>query len=105
MPGAFLLSDIAAFFDTTDFADSATFDGDTTPVIGIFDRNFDLTQLGGTGVATAAPVFALTTSSVPANARGRYLRFGDIIAGGTRYSVANVHDDGTGITLLQLHEA
>lgn len=103
MPGAFLLSDIAAFFDTADFADSATFDGDTTPVVGIFDADFDLTQLGGTGIATTAPVFVLPSTSVPANARSRYLRFGDIITGGSRYRVVNIHADGTGITLLQLH--
>lgn len=105
MPGNFLVSDIAAFFDTTDFADSATFDGDASPVVGIFDRDFDLAQLGGTGIATTAPVFVLASTSVPANARSRYLRFGDIIAAGSRYRVINIHDDGTGITLLQLHEA
>jgi hypothetical protein len=107
MAGAFLTDDLATFFDEADFATSAVFDANpgAGAVLGIFDSNFDLAALGGVGVATTAPVFALRSADVPANVRGRHLRLGNILAGGARYHVANVHDDGTGITLLQLHEA
>jgi hypothetical protein len=107
MSGAFLTDDLAAFFDADEFADEAIFDGNpgVAPVLGIFDRNFDLAQLGGADVASTAPVFVLATADVPDNVRSRYLRFGNLLAGGSRYRVANVHDDGTGVTLLQLHEA
>jgi hypothetical protein len=42
---------------------------------------------------------------VPANVRGRYLRFGNLLAGGSRYRVVADHPDGTGITLLVLQDA
>lgn len=105
MPGAFLTDDLAAFFDPADFADQAVFDGTVDPVLGIFDRNFDLAGLGGVDVASTSPVFVLASASVPSNVRSRYLRFGGLLSGGTRYRVANVHDDGTGVALLQLQEA
>lgn len=107
MSGAFLTDDLAAFFDPDEFADEAVFDGNpgTGSVLGLFDRNFDLAALGGIGVASTAPVFVLPSSSVPDNVRSRYLRFGNLLAGGSRYRVSNVHDDGTGVTLLQLQEA
>lgn len=105
MSGAFLTDDLADFLDDAEFADEATFDGATAPVLGIFDRAFELVAVGNSDVGAIGPVLVLRTADVPANAQGRYLRFGNLLAGGTRWRVANVHPDGTGVTVLQLHEA
>lgn len=105
MSGAFLADDLAAFFDADEFADAAVFDGAAAEVVGILDKAFDLAQIGAADVASTAPVFTLKSSDVPANVRGRYLRFGNLLAGGSRYRVMADHPDGTGITLLVLQDA
>lgn len=105
MAGAFITDDLATFFDEAEFADAATFDGSAGYVVGIFDKDFDLALIGVGDIASTAPVFTLRSADVPANVQGRYLRFGNILAGGSRYRVANVHPGGTGVTLLQLQEA
>lgn len=104
MSGAFLLDDLAAFFDPEEFADTAVFDGSSAALVGLFEQTFELFAAGG-DIATTAPVFVLPSAIVPTDAKGRYLRYGNLLAGGTRWRVANVHELGSGITLLQLHEA
>lgn len=104
MPGSFLADDMPAFFDAAEFADTATFEGSAGTVTGNFDRAFDLAALGGVDVATIAPAFSLPTASVPADAKGRFLRFGNLLAGGSRWRIANVHPLGD-VTLLQLQRA
>ena len=103
MPGAYLLSDVATMLDTAEFASAAVFDGDTASVNGILDKDYDLSEFGQIG--SYAPVFALASADVPANAHQRYLRFGNLLTGGTRYRVMGVHADGTGVTVLILQEA
>lgn len=104
MSGSFLADDLASFFDEAEFADAATFDGSAGSVVGMFADAFDLATLGGAEIGTTAPAFTLPTASVPANAQGRYLRFGNMLTGGTRWRVANVHPLGD-VTLLQLQSA
>lgn len=105
MPGAFMLDDIATLFDVDEFAHVGVFDGAADEVPGILDTAFDLAQLGLADIASTAPVFVLASASVPANVRGRYIRFGNLLAGGSRYRVAADHPSGAGITVLQLQDA
>lgn len=105
MSGQFLADDLSAFFDVDEFADSAVFDGSAVAVTGILDKAFDLAQIGAADVGSTAPVFTLKSSDVPANVQGRYLRFGNLLAGGSRYRVMAAHSDGTGVTLLVLQDA
>jgi len=102
MAGAFLTDDLAAFFDIDEFADAATFDGASVQVTGILDAAYDLSMLGVVEVCGTAPVFFLVASDVPANVQGRHLRFGSLLANGSRYRVREVRPDGTGVTALVL---
>ena len=105
MSGQFLADDLATFFNVDDFADAATFDGSAVEVSGILDKAFDLAQIGAVDVASTAPVFTLKSSDLPSNVRGRFLRFGNLLAGGSRYRVMADHADGTGVTMLVLQDA
>lgn len=105
MAGSFLSEDLQGLFDADEFADVATFDGSSDEVIGILDKAFDLASLGGADIGSTGPAFTLASADVPANCQGRYLRFGDLLAGGARYRVAAHHPDGQGMSVLVLQDA
>jgi len=105
MPGAFLQNDLSAYFDVDEFATAGVFDGATEEVPGILDTAFDLAQLGLAEIGSIAPAFVLASADVPANVRGRYIRFGNLLAGGSRYRVTADHANGSGMTVLQLQDA
>lgn len=69
-------------------------------VTGIFDKAYQLGDVGGTGFATSQPVFSLLSSSVPANVTGLPL-----VIGGGAYTVVLSEPDGTGMTQLLLEKA
>lgn len=105
MAGSFLTEDLAGLFDADEFADVATFDGSQEEVIGVLDKAFDLATLGNADIASTGPAFSLATEDVPGNVLGRHLRFGDLLAGGSRYRVSAHHPDGTGMSVLVLQDA
>lgn len=89
------VENIAAFFQAADFAVSATLA--SLPVVGIFDLAYQLGDVGGTGMASTAPVFTLSTASVPVNPIGLTM-----VVNAISYTVAAHEPDGTGVSLLML---
>ena len=88
------VEDLSVFFDTTSgFAQSATVDGDTFPVI--FDSGYQ-SALGGL-VESTGPICQAKTADVASVVQGA-----TISIGGTDYVVTGVQPDGTGLTTLQL---
>lgn len=89
-----MTEDFTAFFDTDEFAVSATLAG--VPVVVIFDNAFDEQQLA-MGLAGTVPMVTLASSAVPSPVVGQPL-----VVGGTTYTVVETLPDGTGITRLRL---
>ena len=88
------VEDLSVFFDTASgFAQSATVDGDTFPVI--FDNGYQ-SALGGMMESTG-PICQAKTADVASVVQGA-----TISIGGTDYVVTGVQPDGTGLTTLQL---
>lgn len=90
--------DFTAYFNTADFAFSATVAG--VAVKGIFDKAYQLGNVGVTGIATTAPVLTLATAGVPADPVGTA-----VVVSGVSYTVAAHEPDGTGVSLLLLEAA
>lgn len=90
--------DFTAYFNTGDFAFSATVAG--VAVKGIFDKAYQLGNVGVTGIATTAPVLTLATAVVPADPVGTA-----VVVSGVSYTVAAHEPDGTGVSLLLLEAA
>lgn len=91
--------DFTQFFNSAEFADTATLDG--VDVLGILDSGFDDPTLAGFGVAGSSPKFTLAASSVPSHPEGLAL----IVTSGTgagSYRVAQAYPDGTGLVALHL---
>ena len=89
-----MIEDFTAFFRTDEFADQAKLDG--VPVIGIFDNDYLLEDLGG-GMAATGPVFTMASADVLPGVTGLPLEIH-----GTVYKVVEPMPDGTGVTLLRL---
>ena len=93
----------AVFFDSDDFAVSATYTpagGAATTISGIFDDAFEPVEAGGfVPVASSAPIFQCKTSDVASAAEGDALT-----VNATSYLIRVVMDDGTGVTMLQLEK-
>ena len=93
----------AVFFDTDDFAVSATYTpagGSASTISGIFDDAFEAVETGGfIPVASSSPIFQCKTSAVSSAAEGDAL-----IVNSTSYLIRVVMDDGTGVTMLQLEK-
>lgn len=83
---------IAAFFNTDDFAVSATLNG--AAVTGIFDNGY-FEPFGE--VEGRQPTFTLPTSSASSTVHGHVLAIGS-----ATYKVRGVEPDGTGVTVLRL---
>lgn len=90
--------DFTAFFDTDEFAVSATLNA--VSVVGIFAKAYQATYPGGAGLGSSAPSFTLKTSDVPASPVGKSL-----VYSATTYTVAEHHPDGTGVSVLLLEVA
>lgn len=92
------VEDFTAFFNTGDFATSATLAG--VAVKGIFDKAYQFGDVGGSGMASTAPVLTLATANVPASPVGAA-----VVVSGVSYTVAAHEPDGTGVSLLLLEKA
>jgi hypothetical protein len=66
-------------------------------VQGIFDSAYQLGDVGGSGMASTAPVLTLATSDVPASPVGT-----SVVVNALNYTVAAHEPDGTGISRLLL---
>lgn len=88
------VENLAAFFGTAEFAVDATLGG--VAVVGIFDSNYELEDMGG-GVSASGPAFTLPSSSVPSPVIGLSL-----VIGAATYKVAEPMPDGSGVTKLRL---
>lgn len=89
-----MTEDFTAFFSSAEFADPAVLGG--VPVIGIFDNDYLLEDLGG-GMAASGPIFTLASADVPASVAGLSL-----VVKGVAYKVVEPMPDGTGVTALRL---
>lgn len=90
--------DMTVFFNTGDFASSATVGG--VAVKGIFDKAYQFGDVGDSGMASTAPVLTLATASVPASPVGVA-----VVIGAVTYTVAAHEPDGVGVSLLMLEKA
>lgn len=88
---------LAPYFNTAEFADSATLDG--TSVNGIFDGEYT----DPLDVESSGPVFTLPTASSSSAAHGQTLVIATGHGAGT-YKVRGVQPDGTGVTVLKLEK-
>lgn len=88
--------DLTAFFRTEDFADDAVVGTDT--INGIFDHAY-VNELETEG---ERPAFYCRTSDCSDNSIGQGTT---VTVNDTTYTVASRQDDGTGVTLLILHES
>jgi len=88
-------NDLGVFFDTDEFALSVTVKA--TAVTAIFDHEYVAVE----NIEGERPVLTCRTSDLPAG-----LVNGDpVVVEGVDYTVASIHPDGTGVTLLVLREA
>lgn len=92
-------ADLAVFFNTDEWAVSATYEGDTVSVI--FDAAHIQAVTGAeVPVSTVQPVALIRDSELPNDADQ-----GDgVTINGTAYEVADIQPDGTGLTLLVLQK-
>lgn len=88
--------DLTAFFDTADFAVTATYNG-ATPVNGILDTAYVEAPAGIGGIQSSQPVFLCRTADVPSAAHGQTL-----VVGAVTYKLVGVEPDGSGTTILRL---
>ena len=91
----------AIFLSTSDFGQTATYTpsgGSSSTINGIFDNGDGLVDLGGSvGVTSDDPQFSCRTSDVSSASEGDAL-----VTGSVNYTVRDVIDDGTGMTILML---
>ena len=91
----------AIFFDSDDFASSATFtdvsSGTSSTIKGIFDKESVEQAVGEAGLIEEVPVFTCKTSDVSD------ATFNDTLAiDGTTYYIKEILPDGTGVTRITL---
>jgi hypothetical protein len=90
--------DLAPFFDTDGFAESAVYNGAT--INGIFERAYVQDDSFSAGVQGYGPAFICAASSVDAVPDGK-----TIVILGVSYTVLRGEPDGTGVTTLILMRA
>ena len=91
----------AIFFDSDDFASSATFTdvsaGTSSTVKGIFDKESVEQAIGEAGLIEEVPVFTCKTSDVSD------ATFNDtLVIDSTTYYIKEILPDGTGVTRITL---
>ena len=91
----------AIFFDSDDFASSATFTdvsaGTSSTVKGIFDKESVEQAVGEAGIIEEVPVFTCKTSDVSD------ATFNDtLVIDSTTYYIKEILPDGTGVTRITL---
>lgn len=86
------------FFEASEFAVSATVDGQAMSVI--FDAAYALGDAGPYGMSSVAPMVTLPTAQVPADPIGK-----PVVVNGKSYLVTVHQPDGTGVSTLTLEAA
>ena len=89
-------ADRAQFFDTDEFAVSATYGASTINVV--FDNAWIEDGPGTAGIASRRAMVLALELDMPSVAAGQTL-----IIGGTTYTIVEVHPDGAGMLSLQLN--
>lgn len=95
-----MITDTNEFFDLDDFAETVTLNG--TPVKAIFDKPRVQYQEGFAQVVGNYPQLTVQTVDVEA---AEIEQGSAVSVRNTSYTVADIDDDGTGITVLFLHKA
>lgn len=88
-------TDLAAFFDADDFAETVTVGG--VSVLAIFDAPFDMFNAASGTVETSAPKITCKSTDVSAAVHGT-----TVVARSTTYYVNGIQNDGAGLTVLFL---
>ena len=83
------------FFEVSEFAVTATVDGQSMSVI--FDAAYAMGDVGPYGMSSVAPMVTLPTAKVPADPIGK-----SVVVNGKNYLVTVHQPDGTGISTLTL---
>ena len=101
--------DHSVYFDTDIFGSAATIDGKNGTIDGLFDDEYELTDIGEVGVGSTVPVFTCAISDLLdsfytklTDFHGKELNVNDI-----QYEIVHSRPDGTGqVTLILkfLHE-
>jgi len=97
-----MTTDLSVFFNTDDFALSATFTktgGSATTIKVLFDNAFNLINLGEVGLESTNPMASCKSSDVVGVAHADTL-----VVSGTTYKVVGIHPDGQLITILELEK-
>tara|TARA_R110000765_G_scaffold34325_2_gene77842 strand:- start:926 stop:1222 length:297 start_codon:yes stop_codon:yes gene_type:complete len=96
MAGAFLLTDLANFFDDNDFAQIATIGSASVKVV--FDNAFFGQEVGGSvEIDEGIPVAHAITTDVVGVANGA-----TIVIDSVAFTIVGREDDNTGVTMLRL---
>ncbi|MBT8496130.1 MAG: hypothetical protein KJO07_24005 [Deltaproteobacteria bacterium] len=91
---------LAAFFNTSEFAVTATIGGKS--VAGLYDDPYIGVESGGIVVASSEPRFTCRKSDVSTVAVGDTVNL--TAAGYGSFRVRDVQRDGQGVVVLELHE-
>ena len=86
------------FFEESEFAVTATVDGQSMSVI--FDAAYAMGDVGPYGMSSVAPIVTLPTAKVPADPIGK-----SVVVNGKSYLVTVHQPDGTGVSTLTLEAA
>ena len=95
-------TDLANFFDTDTHGTSVTYTpagGSESTINGILNNEFELVDVGDTGVESSMPVLTCRTSDVSSVAQGD-----SFVIDSTTYQSVIIRPDGTGITEIVLEE-
>lgn len=72
--------------------------GKRFPIVGIYDRDYQLVDVAEVGFSSSTPIFTIPTAALPCRPR-----VGDNLYIGTEsFTVRNFKADGTGVTVLTL---
>ena len=93
-------TDLAGFFDTSTHGSEVTYTpdgGSASTINGILNNEFELVDVGETGVESSMPVLTCRTSDVSSVAQGD-----TFVIDSTTYKSVIIRPDGTGITEIVL---
>lgn len=88
-------ADLDAYFDTADFAEEASYNGASIPVI--FDDSYKLLNALTGGIESSGPQATCKDTDMAGVQHGDQIVIRD-----TTYYVTGIEPDGTGITVLTL---
>jgi len=95
-------SDFASFFDTDSHGSSVTYTpdgGSASTINGILNNEFELVDVGDTGVESTIPVLTVKSSDVSSIAQGD-----TFVIDSVTYKSVIIRPDGTGVTEIQLEK-